>query len=105
MISGHASGNIFNQTQSRRLSPEILARTGVRLYHQEAIDLLKKAGASVSDGTLVRVPDVLIDKALRTVPKRVAIYDRQGQSALALGDRRCHYGTGSDCLNIVDDRV
>ncbi len=51
---------IYGGGQFSRLSPdqcqklhnaslEILERTGVRLYDQEAIDLLKKAGASFSE--------------------------------------------------------
>ena len=58
--------------QSRKLhnaSLEILMRTGVRLFHQEAIDLLKKAGAFVSAGHRVRIPAGLVEKAFTTVPK------------------------------------
>ncbi|NIO72221.1 MAG: trimethylamine methyltransferase [Anaerolineae bacterium] len=86
-------------------SLEILARTGVRLYHQEAVDLLKKAGASVSEGNRVRIPSGLVEKAFSTVPKRITLYDRHGQPALFLEDYRCYYGPGSDCLNIIDHRT
>jgi trimethylamine--corrinoid protein Co-methyltransferase len=65
-------------------SLEILSRTGVRLYHQEAVDLLKKAGASVSEGNRVRIPSSLVQKALSTVPKRITLYDRHNQPALFL---------------------
>jgi trimethylamine--corrinoid protein Co-methyltransferase len=85
-------------------SLEILARTGARLYDQQAIDLLKRAGASVADGNLVRIPAGLIEKAFSTVPKLVTLYDRNGASPIFLEGGRCHYGTGSDCLNIIDHR-
>jgi trimethylamine--corrinoid protein Co-methyltransferase len=94
--------------QCRRLhdaSLEILARTGVRLFHQEAIDLLKTAGASVSDGNRVRIPAGLVQKAFSTVPERVTLYDRQGTAALFLEEGNCYFGTGSDCLNIIDHRT
>lgn len=102
--------------QYRRISPEqcqklhnasleILARTGARLYDQAAIDLLKKAGASVSDGNRVRIPPGLVEKAFSTVPKRVTLYDRRGQQAIFLEESNCYYGPGSDCLNIVDHRT
>jgi trimethylamine--corrinoid protein Co-methyltransferase len=106
----------FGSVQYGRLSPEqceklhnaslaILERTGVRLYYQEAIDLLKKAGAFVSEGNRVRIPSGLVEKALGTAPKRVTLYDRHGQPALCLEGHRCYYGPGSDCLNIIDHRT
>ena len=106
----------FGSVQYGRLSPEqceklhnasltILERTGVRLYYQEAIDLLKKAGAFVSEGNRVRIPSGLVEKALSTAPKRVTLYDRHGQPAIYLEGHRCYYGPGSDCLNISDHRT
>ncbi len=106
----------FGGVQYGRLSPEqceklhnaslaILERTGVRLYYQEAIDLLKKAGAFVSEGNRVRIPSGLVEKALGTAPKRVTLYNRHGQPALCLEGHRCYYGPGSDCLNIIDHRT
>lgn len=106
----------FGSAQYGRLSPEqceklhnaslaILERTGVSLYHQEAIDLLEKAGAFVSEGNRVRIHSGLVEKALSTAPKRVTLYDRHGQPALYLEGHRCYYGTGSDCLNIIDHRT
>jgi trimethylamine--corrinoid protein Co-methyltransferase len=102
-------------TSFRRLSDEqclklhgaslqILERTGVRLYHQPAIDLLRKAGARVSDGNRVRIPPALVERALDTVPHEVTLFDRQGEPAIRLGGKRTFFGTGSDCLNIVDHR-
>lgn len=106
----------FGSVQYGRLSPEqceklhnaslaILERTGVRLYYQEAIDLLRQAGAFVSEGNRVRIPSGLVEKALSTAPKRVTLYDRHGQPALYLEGHRCYYGPGSDCLNIIDHRT
>lgn len=93
--------------QCRKLhnaSLEILARTGARLYDQGAIDLLTRAGASVSDGNLVRLPPGLVEKAFTTVPKRVTLYDRHARPSMFLEEGNCYYGTGSDCLNIIDHR-
>ena len=106
----------FGGVQYGRLAPEqcqklhnasleILARTGARLYDQEAIDLLRQAGASVSDGNLVRIPAGLVEKAFSTVPKRVTLYDRNGKAAIFLEEGNCHFGPGSDCLNIIDHRT
>jgi trimethylamine--corrinoid protein Co-methyltransferase len=86
-------------------SLEILERIGVRLHLQEAIDLLKKAGAQVSDGNLVRIPPKRVERALSTVPKEVTLYDRNGNPVMPMGGARCYFGPGSDCLNIIDHRT
>mgnify|MGYP000724159948 CR=1 FL=1 len=46
-------------------SLEIMARTGMRFYEPEALDLFKKAGASVTDGNLVRIPPHLVEEIRR----------------------------------------
>jgi trimethylamine--corrinoid protein Co-methyltransferase len=86
-------------------SLEILTRIGVRLYDQEAVDLLKKAGATISDGNRARIPPGLVEKAFGTVPKRVTLYDRYGDAAIYLEEGQCNYGPGSDCINIIDHRT
>jgi trimethylamine--corrinoid protein Co-methyltransferase len=86
-------------------SLEILERFGARLHHQEAIDLLKKGGADVSDGNQVRIPSGLVERAFTTVPKRVSLYSRHGQPTIRLEGDRCFYGPGSDCMNIIDHRT
>lgn len=94
--------------QCRKLheaSLEILERTGARLYHQPAIDVLREAGVQVSEGNRVRIPPVLVERALETVPREIVLYDRHGSPALHLGGYRNYFGTGSDCLNIVDHRT
>jgi len=84
---------------------EILERTGVCLYDQEAIDLLRKAGAEVTDGNRVRIPAGMVEKAFNTVPKNVTLYDRNGKRTMQVGGNRSFFGTGSDCLNIIDHRT
>jgi trimethylamine--corrinoid protein Co-methyltransferase len=83
---------------------EILERTGVRLYHQPAIDLLREAGAQIAEGNRVRIPSALVERALESVPHEVTLFDRHGEPAMRLGGKRTFFGTGSDCLNIVDHR-
>ena len=86
-------------------SLEILERFGARLHYPEAVDLLRKGGADVSDGNLVRLPSGMVEKAFTTVPKRVVLYDRYGEPAMPLEGNRCFYGPGSDCLNVIDHRT
>ena len=87
-----------------RASLDVLERTGVWVNYQPALDLLKKAGCLVQDNH-VRFPSYLIEWALRTAPSRVTLYNRKGEPAMPLGDRISTYGTGSDCLHILDHRT
>jgi trimethylamine--corrinoid protein Co-methyltransferase len=80
-------------------------RVGVRLHLQEAVDLLKRAGAQVADDNLVHVPHTLVERALATAPKCVVLHDRDGNPVMPLEGYRCYYGPGSDTLNIVDHRT
>ena len=85
-------------------SLEILERIGVRLDLQEAVDLLKGAGARISADNQVHIPARLVERALSTAPRRVVLYDRNGHPAMPVEGERCFYGPGSDCLHILDHR-
>ncbi len=63
---------------------EVLRRTGIRFFHREALDMLAKAGAFLSDGNLVKFPAALIEDALSTVPSRIVMCDRDGVPAMYL---------------------
>jgi trimethylamine--corrinoid protein Co-methyltransferase len=111
-----ANDTIFGSPHFGKLSPqqceklhnaslEILERTGVRLFEPEAVELLRKAGAFVSEGNRVRIPSGLVEKAFTTVPKRVVLCDRHGKRVVFLEDHRSYYGPGSDCLHLMDHRT
>jgi len=111
-----SNDRLLSSVQFRRVSDEqcqklywacleILERTGVRLYDQEALDLLKKAGVSATDGNRVRIPSGLVEKALTTAPKRVTLCDRHGKRVMPIEGHRSFFGPGSDCLNIFDHRT
>lgn len=81
---------------------EVLRRTGVRFHHQEALEMLEKAGAFVSDGNLVKFPSRLVEESLASAPERVVMCDRDGAPAMCLEGQNVYFGTGSDCLNLLD---
>lgn len=101
---GSAQFGLLSPQQCEKLhhaSLEILERTGVRIHEPEAVELLKKAGAFVSDGNRVRIPSGLVEKAFSTVPRRVVLCDHHGRRVMPVEGYRSFYGPGSDCMNIV----
>jgi len=87
-------------------SLEILRRTGVRVYHDEALELLRTSDALVGDDNLVRFPAGLVEWALDQAPSRIALCKRGSEEVVApLEGRKVHFGTGSDCLNYLDPRT
>ena len=81
---------------------EVLRRTGIRFHHQEALDMLREAGAFVSDGNLVKFPAQLVEDAIASVPGRIVMCDRDGEPAMFLEGTRAYFGTGSDCPYLLE---
>ena len=85
---------------------EILRRTGVRVYQDEALALLQDAGAHTSDGNLVKLPAALVEWALRQAPSRVGLCGRGTDQVIApMEGRQVSFGPGSDCPNYLDPRA
>jgi trimethylamine--corrinoid protein Co-methyltransferase len=82
---------------------QILERTGVVFQCQEAIEILGDAGADVSDTKRVKVPSYLVDQALRTAPRTISLFSRDGKLAMVLdGHTGSHFGGFSGYSNILD---
>lgn len=96
---------ILNQEQMKEVhsaSLMILEDVGTLVHHDEALALLKKAGAYIENGNRVYLPGSLVEWAIRRAPSRIAIYDRNGKPAMLLEGYNSFFGTGSDCPSIVD---
>jgi trimethylamine--corrinoid protein Co-methyltransferase len=97
--------SLLSETQLQDLhlaALEVLRHTGIRFYHAEAIEMLRQAGAFVADGNLVRFPACLVEEAIASAPGRITMCDRDGEPKVFLEGMRTYFGTGSDCLNLLD---
>jgi trimethylamine--corrinoid protein Co-methyltransferase len=97
----------LSETQCQKIHEaalSILERTGVLFQCEEALQILKKGGAKV-DGEKVLIPAGMVERALSTVPHQFTLYDQEGKPQSSVGGRNCLFGTGSDCLNILDHRT
>ena len=80
----------------------ILERTGVVVHHDGVIKMLQAAGCRVAEENRVRIPAHLVEEAVRSAPAGISIYDRKGEPALSLEDKKSYWGTGSDTPFILD---
>jgi trimethylamine--corrinoid protein Co-methyltransferase len=88
-----------------RASLEILRRTGVRVYHDEALALLRETDAVITDENLVHLPAGLVEWALKQAPSRIVLCKRGSSEVVApLEGLTVNFGPGSDCPNYLDPR-
>ena len=81
---------------------EIIETVGMRVHHPEALELLRAAGCAVTDPDLVRIPRDLVERARKTAPAVIEVYDRAGEPAMSLGGYNSYFGTGSDLMSTYD---
>jgi len=93
-----------NQIEELHLATlQILERTGVAFDCEEANDILGEAGADVSNPQRVKIPSFLVEQALRTAPKIITLYTREGEPAMVLnGMTGSHFGASVDSLDFLD---
>lgn len=80
---------------------EVLERVGVRVDEDEALDLLRKAGAYI-EGRIAKIPAFLVQEALQSAPERVVLCNRNGERTLFLEANMTYYGPGSDLPFTLD---
>ncbi|MFB3881107.1 MAG: trimethylamine methyltransferase family protein [Armatimonadota bacterium] len=86
-------------------SLEVLRRTGVRVYHEEARKLLAESGSARVDNEHVWLQPGIVEWALAQAPSRIPLCRRGGTEVIAaLEGRTVCFGTGSDCLTYLDPR-
>jgi trimethylamine--corrinoid protein Co-methyltransferase len=81
---------------------EILEKTGFAMKHRGARKMLLDAGCSLSRKGRIRMPAHLAEDALKTAPKRIRLYDQNGDEAMDLVGENGFYGTGSDTIFTLD---
>jgi trimethylamine--corrinoid protein Co-methyltransferase len=84
-------------------SCRILERTGIRVYHDAALTLLRQAGAQVNND-LVRIPAAMVDAALAAAPRSFTLHRRNGEIGCVLDCEQIYFGPGSDTLRYLDPR-
>lgn len=81
---------------------EILGKTGFKMEHPGALEMLADAGCKVSNGDWVKLPAYLAKEALRSAPRQITLYDQKGSKTMPLVNGNSFYGTGSDATFTLD---
>ena len=81
----------------------VLEYTGLDVYHDEAREILKEAGAWV-DGLRVRLPSYMVKDALAKAPRSFTLWARDGnpKNNIHISPGRAHFGPGPTCPNFID---
>jgi trimethylamine--corrinoid protein Co-methyltransferase len=80
-------------------SLKILEEVGLKVESRKVLDILKDSGCKVDyDKQLVRFPADVVEKCLKRVPPRVKLLDRDGNTALVLGDGGTYCASGHNAV-------
>lgn len=95
---------ILSRQQQESLHAAVLVTledVGSVILCEQARQLLKDAGALVS-GERVKIPPLLLERALQTVPPGFALYDRKGGRKLFFEGYNSYFGPGPSTTYTVD---
>ncbi|UCE53204.1 MAG: trimethylamine methyltransferase family protein [Desulfobacterales bacterium] len=93
-----------DKDQIHQAALRILSEIGMKLFHDEALALLKDAGCIVEKGGIAKIPGKLVQQAIDNAPGNIPIYDRESNPAMDLGGHRSYFGTGSDLIYSLDSK-
>lgn len=96
--------SVLSKSQCERIfyaALEILERTGVEMFSEEGLLLLKKAGCK-AEGSRVHIPSYLVEWAINTAPSRVTLCNRNGERSLMLEGHNSYFGPGPTNPNFID---
>ena len=82
---------------------QLMMAPGLKVQYAEARDLLGSSGCEVDESEqVVRIPEKVALKALKTVPGQFILYDRQGKPTVTYGGNAVHFDPGSSGVHILD---
>jgi trimethylamine---corrinoid protein Co-methyltransferase len=83
----------------------ILDEIGMDVRDEDTRKDLKAAGCREADTGYLLFPGELVEKSLKSIPKRFTLYDRNGGLAIDTADTVPHFGPGLNAITILDHRT
>jgi len=85
---------------------EVLGKVGVSVHNAEALGLLGDGGARVDlAARRAFIPEDLAWRAVRSAPRSVPVFARDGRPAMQLEGLRVHFDPGSAAVKVLDART
>lgn len=82
-------------------SLQLMEKTGFRVTHARAREILHGHGCRI-DGTRVRIPGWLVEKALETAPSELALFTRRGDASCVTTRNTTWFGPTVDAFDYLD---
>lgn len=98
---------VINEAQIAQLHEatlDVLQRTGVKITHPRALEILSAAGARVNGGR-VKMPGWLVEDAIRKAPSRIVLGTRTGKRTVFLELDKSFFGPSLDCVDYMDPKT
>ena len=90
-------------TRLHNASLEVLERTGVKIFEDEALKILAEGGAYVDfDTKIARIPAHMVKDAVNSAPSRIAVANPAGRRTMFLERNNVYFGTGTDLPTHAD---
>jgi len=81
----------------------ILESTGIRVLEPEAVELLKKAGASVDKkSNVVKIPEDVLKDCISAAPRRFKLYGRGSKNILSFGEGNVYMSSMGTAVQVED---
>jgi trimethylamine--corrinoid protein Co-methyltransferase len=82
---------------------EVLAKSGMAVYSDAAIEAFRVAGAEVDEQRrVVRLSRSLLEDAIDSNPSAITLYSRDGRHDAVLERNRVHYSSGGTAIYVLD---
>ena len=86
-----------------RATLEVLAKTGIFIETDEALDVFDGAGAEIDRATrIVKIPPQLVENAITSAPSEILLAGRDPRHDVELGTGRVHFTNFSEGIEVVD---
>lgn len=81
----------------------VLEQTGVVFHCKEALKILKGRGAVVDfNERTARFPPHLVEESIKTVPKRLDLFNREGEISASITGNTVHFDPGSAAIKFME---
>jgi trimethylamine---corrinoid protein Co-methyltransferase len=83
---------------------DLLVTLGLEVHNDAAVELFSSSGATLDPTTgRVRLPGPLVDRALRSAPRVVRLFDVLGRATHELAGDNVYFTPGSAAIHVLDD--